>query len=411
MGTADSAMVIVGAGQTGGRAALALRESGYGGRVVLVGEEASPPYERPPLSKGFLTGERAPAEFTFASAEVLGEAGIEFRPSCRVEAVDRAGRTVRLGNGERLRYAKLLLATGRKARRLPLASGAADRVRYLRDLADAHRLKELLKGRPRVLIVGGGFVGLEVAASAVALACEPTVVELAPRLLSRAVPAPIAAFLQARHERAGVKILLGAGIERIEAVATEARVTLGDGRVLAADLVLVGIGAVPRTELAESAGLAVDDGIVVDATLATSDPDIYAAGDVCAFPLASAAGLARLESWKNADAQGTLAARNMLGAGEAYADVPWFWSDQYELTLQIAGFPEAAVKVVERDVGPDARLLFHLGADGRLVGVSGVGPAALARDLRVAQLMIERGVSLDPVALADPAVKLKGLLR
>ncbi|HEX6014016.1 MAG TPA: FAD-dependent oxidoreductase, partial [Geminicoccaceae bacterium] len=191
MSTADSAMVIVGAGQTGGRAALALREGGYAGRVVLVGEEASPPYERPPLSKVFLTGERAPAEFTFASAEVLGKAGIEFRPSCRVEAADRAGQTVRLGNGEGLRYAKLLLATGRKARRLPLANGAADRVRYLRDLDDTHRLKELLEGRPRVLIVGGGFIGLEVAASAAELGCEPTVVELAPRLLSRAVPAPI----------------------------------------------------------------------------------------------------------------------------------------------------------------------------------------------------------------------------
>lgn len=404
-------MVIVGAGQAGGRAALGLRAAGYDGRVLLLGEEADAPYERPPLSKGFLTGERAAASFTFATLTDLNAAGIEFRPSCTVEAIDRKDKSVRLAGGARATYAKLLLATGRTPRRLALAGTAADRVHYLRDLGDAERLKRALVGRPRLLVLGGGFIGLEVAASAVAHGCRPIVVEQAAHLLSRAVPPALAGFLQTRHEAAGVEVLLGTRVEQVEQTDDGLFVNLSDGRLLAADLMLVGIGAVPRTALAEAAGLAVDDGIVVDATLRTSDPDIFAAGDVCAFPAAPGAGLARLESWQNADAQGALAARNMLGAGEAYAALPWFWSDQYELTLQMAGYPQAGGRLVERDVGAQARLLFHLDAGNRLVGVSGVGPPALAREVRVAQIMIERGLSPAPSALADPATKLKGLLR
>jgi 3-phenylpropionate/trans-cinnamate dioxygenase ferredoxin reductase component len=407
----ESAMVIVGAGQAGGRAALTLRELGYDGRIVLLGAEPSPPYERPPLSKAYLTGERAAADFTFAKAEALEGAGIEFRPGCPVAAIDRGSKTVRLGNGERIGYAKLLLATGREPRRLPLDGPVAERLLYLRDLRDADRLREALRPSARVAIVGGGFIGLEVAASAVALGCQPVVIELLPRLLSRAVPAPIAAFLQARHAAAGVEILLGARLQEITLAGERVALTLEGGRVIEADGVLVGIGAVPRTALAEAAGLPVDGGIVVDATLATADPDIFAAGDVCAFPHAMAAGLLRLECWKSADAQGALAARNMLGAGEAYAEVPWFWSDQYDLMLQMAGLPERGEVTVARDVGAEARMLFHLDGGGRLVGVSGVGPPALARDLRIGQLMIKRGLSPDPAALADPATRMKALLR
>jgi 3-phenylpropionate/trans-cinnamate dioxygenase ferredoxin reductase subunit len=404
-------MVIVGAGQAGGRAALTLRDQGYDGRVVLLGAEPNPPYERPPLSKGYLTGERAADEFTFAKAATLDAAGIEFHPGCRVAAIDCRSRTVQLEDGERIGYARLLLATGREPRRLPLDGALAERVLYLRDLRDADQLREALRPDARVAIVGGGFIGLEVAASATALGCRPVVIELLPRLLSRAVPAPLAAFLQARHAAAGVEILLGARLEEMAASALGFQLALKDGKVIEADAVLVGIGAAPRTGLAEAAGLPVDGGILVDATLATADPDIFAAGDVCAFPHAMAAGLLRLECWQNADAQGALAARNMLGAGEAYRDVPWFWSDQYELTLQMAGLPEGGVAEVERAVGPDGRMLFHFDGGGQLVGVSGVGPAALARELRVGQLMIERGLSPDPAALAHPATKLKALLR
>jgi 3-phenylpropionate/trans-cinnamate dioxygenase ferredoxin reductase subunit len=401
-------MVIVGAGQTGGRAALTLRAQGFDGRVVLIGEEPHPPYERPPLSKAFLKGERELESFTFAPNLRLVEAGIEFRPGCRVEAIERPSRMARLSDGERLSYDRLLLATGRRVRRMSLPGVGADRVHYLRSVDDARRLRQALVQAHDVLIVGGGFIGLEVAASAVALGCRPCLVELAPRLLSRMVPAAIAQALLARHAKAGVDIRLGTGIERALAVDGRLAVTLTDGSDVTADLVLVGIGATPRSELAEAAGLAVDHGIVVDATLATSDPDILAAGDVCAFP--EAGGLARLESWANAEAQGALAARNMLGAGAAHDTLPWFWSDQYELTLQMAGAPHAGSTVVERDVGPEARLLFHLDGSGRLVGVSGLGTTALARDLRIAQMMIERGLTPDPAALADPTKRLKAML-
>ncbi|HSA82801.1 MAG TPA: FAD-dependent oxidoreductase [Geminicoccaceae bacterium] len=411
MARGETALLIVGAGQAGGRAALTLRDQGYDGRVVLLGAEPSPPYERPPLSKGYLTGERAAADFTFAKADALAAAGIEFRPGCAVAAIDRRSRTVRLGDGERIGYTKLLLATGREPRRLPLDGAVAERVLYLRDLGDADQLRQALRPGATVAIVGGGFIGLEVAASAVALGCRPVVIELLPRLLGRAVPAPIAAFLEARHAAAGVEILLGARLQTIALSGERFDLALEGGRVIEADAVLVGIGAVPRAELAEAAGLPVDGGIVVDATLVTADPDIFAAGDVCAFPHAMAAGLLRLECWKSADAQGALAARNMLGAGEAYADVPWFWSDQYELMLQMAGLPERGAVTVARDVGAEARMLFHLDGDGRLVGVSGVGPPALARDLRIGQIMIERGLAPDPAALADPATRMKALLR
>ena len=404
-------MVIVGAGQAGGRAALTLRDEGYDGAIVLIGAEPSHPYERPPLSKGYLTGERAADDFTFAKPAALEAAGIEFRAGCTVEAIDRAGRTVRLADGESIGYAKLLLATGREPRRLSLERAAAERVHYLRDLTHADRLRHALRPGARIAIIGGGFIGLEVASSAVAKGCSPILIELAPRLLSRMVPAPIAAFLQARHAAAGVEILLGAHLETIALPGNGCRLGLAERSTIDADTVLIGIGAMPRTELAEAAGLAVDRGIVVDAMLTTPDPDIFAAGDVCAFPHPMGSELMRLESWKNADAQGALAARNMLGAGEAYVEVPWFWSDQYELTFQMAGVPERGEITVERDVGPAARLLFHLDRDRRLVGVSGVGPSAVTRDLRVGQIMIERGLAPDSAALADPATRLKTLLR
>src|SRR5690606_20033852 len=217
----------------------------------------------------------------------------------------------------------------------------------------------------RIAIVGGGFIGLEVAASAAALGCRPVVIELMPRLLSRLVPAPLAEVLRERHAAAGVEILLGARLRNVAVAADGFALALDNGRAIEADAVLIGIGAVPRTGLAAAAGLPVDGGIVVDRTLATADPHIFAAGDVCAFPDPMGEGLLRLECWQNADAQGALAARNMLGAGQPYAAVPWFWSDQYELSLFMAGLPERGTRSIERALGAGARLLFHLDDAGR----------------------------------------------
>jgi 3-phenylpropionate/trans-cinnamate dioxygenase ferredoxin reductase subunit len=406
-----SALVVVGAGQAGGRAALTLRAAGHGGPLVLLGSESAAPYERPPLSKEFLKGERGADDFTLAKHAAMADAGIDFRPGTTVTAIDRAGRTVTLDDGSTLSYAKLLLATGREPRRLPLAPGLEDAVHVLRDLADAEALRAKLVPGAHLAIVGGGFIGLEVAATARARGADATVIEILPRLLGRCVPPEIAARLERRHAQAGVEVILGRRIEQMTPSARGASIQLDDGRAIEADAVLIGIGAIARTALAEAAGLAVDHGILVDEQLRTSDPDIYAAGDVTACPHPRGNGLQRLESWHNAEEQGARAARNMLGAGERCTGLPWFWSDQYELSLQMAGHPELGAQTVERPVGDDGLLLFHLAADGRMIGVSGLGPVSFSKEFKLAQLLAERGLSPDPVALGDPTTRLKALLR
>jgi 3-phenylpropionate/trans-cinnamate dioxygenase ferredoxin reductase subunit len=397
-------MVIVGAGECGTRAALALREAGYYGPVTLLGAEPHLPYERPPLSKDALVA-AAPAPRPVGGAERLAAAGIDFRPSATITAIDRAARRVRCAGGD-IPYARLLLATGARPRPLPGAD--APTVAMLRTLDDAARIRAALGPGRRLAVIGGGFIGLELAASARRLGAEVAVIEALPRLLARGVPAAIAAHLEARHAAEGVRVRCGARVAAI----TAAGVALADGAVVAADLVVVGIGAVPNTELAAAAGLAIDNGIAVDATLATSDPDVFAAGDCCSFPLPLYGGRrVRLESWRSAQEQGALAARNLLGAAEPVSAVPWFWSDQYDLTLQVAGLADGAATEVRRDLGNGGFVLFQLGPDGRLLCASGIGPGnAVARDIRVAEMMIARRVAPDPAALAAPESSLKKLL-
>ena len=261
-------------------------------------------------------------------------------------------------------------------------------------------------------VIGGGFIGLELAASARKRGVEVTVIEAQPRILMRGVPADIARTVHALHTGKGVEILCGEGIAAIEEDGDAIRIRLAGRRVVEAELAVVGIGAVPATALAESAGLAVENGIAVDERLRTGDPDIFAAGDCCSFPLSIYGGRrVRLEAWRNAQEQGALAARNMLGAEESHAAVPWFWSDQYEMSLYIAGLSDERRKVVRRDLGEDAFILFHLAGDGRLVAASGVGPGnAVARDIRLAEMLIARQVRPEISELASPEVKLKKLL-
>jgi 3-phenylpropionate/trans-cinnamate dioxygenase ferredoxin reductase subunit len=280
----DAAMVVVGPGHAGGRAALKLRVADHAGRIVQLGGESSAPYERPPLSKEFLKGERTVDTFTFATRDAMRVGGIDFRPETTATAIDRRLRTVQLDDGSTLPYARCLLATGREPRRLPVPPGLEGALHVLRDLRDAEALRARLVPGAHLAIVVGGFIGLEVAASARARGVAATVIEIRPRLLGRCVPAPIAARLARRHAVAGVEIILGRRIEQIAASAPGAAIRLEDGRTIEADAVLVGIGAAPRTALAEAAGLAVDRGILVDQTLRTSDPDIFAAGDVTACP-------------------------------------------------------------------------------------------------------------------------------
>ena len=403
----DAGMVIIGAGECGTRAALALREAGYTGPVTLIGAEPHPPYERPPLSKGALTAD-PPVPKGIAGADQLAEAGIDFRPARTAVAIDRAARAVRCEDGTRLRYDRLLIATGARPRLLPLPGADGPAAAVLRTLDDAARIRAALGPGRRLAIVGGGFIGLELAASARRLGAEVAVIEALPRLLTRGVPAEIAAALQTRHLSEGVTFHFSARIAAI----SEAGVTLADGTNVPADLVVVGVGAVPNTELGAAAGLAVENGLAVDATLATADPRVFAAGDCCAFPQPLYDGRrVRLESWRSAQELGTLAARNMLGHAEPVSAVPWFWSDQYDLSLQIAGLAESATTEVRRELRDGAFVLFHLAPDGRLLAASGIGRGnAVAKDIRLAEMLIARRAHPGPAALADPATNLKRLL-
>ncbi|RVD30005.1 FAD-dependent oxidoreductase [Mesorhizobium sp. M4B.F.Ca.ET.017.02.2.1] len=403
-------MVIIGAGECGGRAALTLRDLGYEGPVTLVGDEPHLPYERPPLSKEAMTGP-APAIKSITSDAVLAERSIRHIHSVRAVAIDRAERLVRLSDGSSLRYDKLLLATGSLPRKLPMP-GLGERCVYLRTFNDALAIRAHLNPKNRVAIIGGGFIGLELAASSRKLGATVTVIEAQPRILMRGVPAEIAAVIHKAHEAESVTILAGQGIEAIADDGKEVRISLTGGQQIVADLAVIGIGAVPVTGLAAEAGLAVDNGIAVDAELRTADPDIFAAGDCCSFPLAAYGGRrVRLEAWRNAQEQGALAAKNMLGAGEAHAAVPWFWSDQYGLTLQIAGLSDEGRSMVRRDLDDGAFILFHLAEDGRLVAASGIGPGnAVARDIRLAEMLIAKRAAPGSEALGSQTVKLKSLL-
>lgn len=405
-------MVIAGAGHTGGRASHALRDAGWKGPITLIGTELHVPYERPPLSKGMLTGERSPADFALYDQEAYRRQGITRLAGATVAEIRRGPREVVLADGRVVPYERLLLATGAEPRRLAVPGADLPGVSVLRDIADSEALRVRLGRGKRLVIVGGGFIGLEVAANAVTLGAEVAVIEAGPRLMTRAVPAPIEERMRARHTAAGVDIRLGRQVVAILGTDHVTGVRLDDGRELASDAVLVAIGVVPRTGLAAAAGLTVDNGIVVDAELRTEDPNVLAAGDVCSFAHGLFGGHVRLESWKNAEDQGPIAARNMLGATEAANTVPWMWSDQYELTIQIAGLPDRGSRIVERQLDQTSTILFHLADDGRLVAASGVGPnGSIGRAVRLGQMMIERSLYPDPRLLADPVVNLKTLMR
>ncbi|MER9630658.1 MULTISPECIES: FAD-dependent oxidoreductase [unclassified Mesorhizobium] len=403
-------MVIIGAGECGGRAALALRELGFNGPVTLVGDEPHLPYERPPLSKDAMVAD-APLLKAIATDAILAERSIRHIHSVQAVAIDRAAHVVRLSDGSVLAYDKLLLATGSVPRKLPMP-GLGGRCVYLRTFNDALAIRAHLSAGNRIAIIGGGFIGLELAAAARRLGAAVTVIEAQPRILMRGVPAEIAEVIHQAHVAEGVKILCGEGIAAIADDGAEVRIALAGGHDIVADLAVIGIGAVPVTGLAAEAGLTVDNGVAVDAELRTSDRDIFAAGDCCSFPLAIYGGRrVRLEAWRNAQEQGALAARNMLGAGESHAAVPWFWSDQYGLTLQIAGLSDEGRSIVRRDLGDGAFILFHLAEDGRLVAASGIGPGnAVARDIRLAEMLIAKQARPAPESLVSQAVKLKSLL-
>lgn len=409
---ADRGMVIVGAGECGARAAVALRENGYAGPVTLIGNEPHLPYERPPLSKQAMVSETEPQPKTIASAEVLRDKQVDCRTGTNVTAINRASKHVRLSEGTSLPYDKLLLATGAVARTLKMPGADGPRVATLRTYDDALRIRAALRPDVKLAVIGGGFIGLELAASARKRGAAVTVIEALPRILSRAVPEDLAEVIAGRHRAEGVELRCGSGVDAIRDTGSAVEVTLTGGEVVSANLLVIGIGAVAVTGLAEAAGLRVENGIAVDEKLRTSDPEIFAAGDCCSFPLAIYDGRrVRLESWRNAQDQGNLAARNMLGREEAISTLPWFWTDQYDLVLQIAGLTDAGTATVRRDLGDGAFILFHIDAAGRLVAASGIGRGnVVARDIRLAEMLIAKRATPDAAALADAGVKLKSLL-
>jgi len=396
-----AALIIVGAGHAGGRAALTLREEGYSGRLILIGDEPHVPYERPPLSKGLLQGSMDLAGCSLCDSARLAELGIEHIAGNPVRQLDPPQHRLQLADGQWLSYAGLLLATGGRARRLPQEQA---NVLYLRTHDEALALKSALRPGARLVIVGGGFIGLEVAATARGLGCEVTVLEAGPRLAGRVLAPVISEALLKLHRQHGVDVRLNVALESIHAEAVQ----LVDGQWLPCDLVVVGIGMQPNIELAVAAGLEVGQGIRVDTHLRTGVPDIYAAGDVCEFRLGGE--YQRQETWRNAEAQGRHAALNMLGRDEPFEALPGFWSDQYDWGLQTVGV--ITPLTVSRALPDAGLLLFYLDADHRLQGACGWGPGnSVAKDVKLCERLISARIALNPASLADPRVSLKHLLR
>ncbi len=384
-------VVIVGAGEAGVRAAFALREAGYQGAVTLLSEEPDLPYERPPLSKS------PDALRPIAPEEAYRAAGIRLRLGIWVTHVDIGRKRAETSDGP-LAYDHLLLATGAEARRLP---GFPEAV-HLRRRADAGALFARIVPGARLTVLGAGFIGMELAAVARGLGAQVTVLEVGPRILCRAVPAELAALLHARHAGEGVRIVTDAA-----AAPLPGALRLASGEVIAHDLLVAGVGSVPRTDLAERIGLEIDNGIVVDAGHQTSAPGIFAAGDCCA--LRQEAGVLRLESWRIARDQGEAAARAMLGLS-AVGSVPYFWSDQYDLCLQVVGLPGGA-PLASRVLPGGGRMLFEADAEGRLTRAAALGrDNELARDIKLAERLIAAGIAPVAEALADPGISLKSLL-
>jgi 3-phenylpropionate/trans-cinnamate dioxygenase ferredoxin reductase subunit len=366
-------VVIVGGGQAGFQVAASLRSRKFDGSIVILGEEPALPYQRPPLSKGYLKGEASEDSVLLRPASFYAANAIDVRLDTRVQAIERDAGKVALASGERIPYDSLVLATGARVRTLPVPGAELAGVVYVRTLADAVTLKPLVEAANNVVVIGGGFIGLECAAVAATLGCKVVVLEALERLMARVVSPVLSAYYRELHAGHGVDVRLGAAVTEI--VSKGGRVTAvrcDDGSTIAADLVVVGIGVIPNDELAHAAGLACGRGIVVDANLRSGDPNIYAIGDCAAFPHPMARGLLRLESVQNAVDQGKAVADAIVGEAKPYAAVPWFWSDQYDVKLQIVGLTQGYDETVTLgDVGASRFSVLYF-RERKLIGIDSV---------------------------------------
>jgi 3-phenylpropionate/trans-cinnamate dioxygenase ferredoxin reductase subunit len=408
MSSSDRHIVIVGAGQAGGRAAEALRAAGFPGRVTLVGSEQHPPYERPPLSKELLAG-AIEHEKTYLNPEAFyAEKDIGLRLGVTVGAIDRKGQRIELEDGSTLPYDALLLTTGARARRLPLPGGDGARVFYLRDIADSLALRERLTEGTRLAVIGAGFIGLEVAATARKRGGQVTVLEMAAHPLARVAAPELGDYLAALHRAKGVELKTGVKVIGIEDTGSEARILLENLPPVIADYVAVGIGAQPNTELAHAAGIEVRDGIIVDQFGRSNDAAVFAAGDVTRHFNPLLGRHIRLEAWQNAQNQGIAVAKVMAGGDQPFSEVPWFWTDQFETNLQMAGAPDKWDTVVFRGAPTDPGFTLFQLLDGKVVAAVTVNNA---REMRFGRLLIQNGKIVDPALLGDKTTKLQDLAR
>ena len=397
-------IVILGAGQAAASAAAKLRALGHEGGITIIGEETLPPYQRPPLSKAYLLGDMGEDRLTLRAPEWWAENRIALRLGERALAIDPARRIVATDKGQ-VPYDALVLTLGATPRRLPPAMGGhLPGVNVVRNIGDIQTARPMLQPGHRLVVIGGGYIGLEAAAVARKLGLEVTLVEAAPRILGRVAAPETADMIRDLHRAHGVEIVEGAGIARITGTGKAEGVDLTDGRHLPADLVACGIGIAPETALAEAAGLAIDNGIATDAQGRTSDPAIWAAGDCASFAVPG--GRMRLESVGNAIDQAEAVAANILGADADYVPKPWFWSDQFDAKLQIAGLNSGHDRVVTRaGAGPHSGSVWYF-RDGRLIAVDALNDA---RAYMIGKRLIESGKSPAPEAVAT-APDLKALM-
>ena len=401
-----SRIVIVGAGQAATQAATSLRSGGYDGQVVLLGNEGLLPYQRPPLSKAYLSGAMGLDRVVLKPMEAWAEDKVEVHLDAEVTRLDRQAKSVTTADGQTFAYDKLILATGSRVRPLPCPGAALAGVHYLRSIADADGLGHELGTGKQLVVIGGGYIGLEVAAVARKAGLEVTILEAAPRVLARVAPPVISDFFQTLHRDAGVTILTDVKVVAIEGTDQVSGVALADGRTIPADIVLVGIGIIPNAELAREANLKAEDGIETDVDARTSDPSIFAIGDCASRPLVHYGHRrARLESVHNALEQAKLAAAAILGLPRPVEEAPWFWSDQYDIKLQIAGLSTGATQsVVRGDPSQKRFAVFHLDADNRLLAVDAINAPP---EFIVGKQVIARHGQLAPARLADMSVSMK----
>lgn len=408
MSDTNTRVVIAGAGHAGGSAAAMLRQLGFQGSIALIGEEPIPPYERPPLSKAWLKGEASAESLALRPAEFYATAGIDLKLNTKVIGIDRTAKTVVLGTGETLSFDQLILALGARARTLDIPGIRLRGVLELRTAADADQLKAALGPGKRLAVVGGGYIGLEAAASARGLGAEAVIIERESRVLARVACQQLSDFFETYHRAQGVTIEVSAGVAGLEGTGGQIEaVRLTDGRSIPCDAALIGVGAVPNDEIARAAGLACDGGIVVDLTARTSDPTIFAIGDCTKRPLPLYGRSMRLESVPNALEQAKQAAAAIYGRPAPAPEVPWFWSDQYDLRLQIAGIPFDATQIVVRgDIAAGKFALFHLDGEGLVKAVEAVNASP---EFMGGRRIIQRGKRLSADKIRDMAVTMQEL--